>query len=67
KAVFRRTVAIGRERGKWLPFVEGTVGFVTIHPSFILRQQDSESRAATYRGLVKDLRLIAQRIHRAAA
>jgi DNA polymerase len=67
KALFRRTVTIGRERGKWLPFAEGIVGFVTVHPSFILRQRDAGDRESTYRGLVQDLRLIARRIHQKAA
>jgi uracil-DNA glycosylase len=67
KALFRRTVTIGRERGKWLPFAEKIVGFVTIHPSFVLRQRDAASRETTYQSLVEDLRQIARRIHQKAA
>jgi DNA polymerase len=64
KALFRRTVTIGKERGRWLKFDEGIEGFVTIHPSFVLRQREAGAREAIYRGLVEDLRLIAQRIRR---
>jgi len=63
RALFRRSVTIGKERGKWLPFDEGTAGFVTVHPSFVLRQRDDASRKAVYDGLVGDLRTIARRIH----
>jgi DNA polymerase len=63
RALFRRTVAIGRERGKWLPFADGIAGFATVHPSFILRQRDGESREREFNGLVRDLKLIAERIH----
>ena len=63
RALFRRNVTIGRERGRWLPFQDGIAGFVTVHPSSILRQRDGASREREYQGLVRDLRLIAERIH----
>jgi DNA polymerase len=62
RALFRRSVVIGRERGRPLPFRDGIEAFVTIHPSYVLRQRDAESRERQYAGLVEDLRRIAGRL-----
>jgi uracil-DNA glycosylase len=64
RALFLRTVTIGRERGHPIPFREGLDGFVTVHPSFILRQQSDDDREREYAGLVKDLRAVAEIVHR---
>lgn len=62
RALFRRSIVIGRERGRPLPFRDGIEGFVTVHPSYVLRQRDPESRERQYAGLVEDLQTIAGRI-----
>lgn len=51
-----RRVTIGRERGHVMPFQEGTELFITVHPSYILRQRSSEAREREYEKLVADFR-----------
>jgi DNA polymerase len=38
--------------------IDGRACYVTIHPSFVLRQQDEESKARTYEQLLSDLRQV---------
>ena len=47
-----------KQRGTWQALPVGTRAFATVHPSWILRQRDSESRDAAYRGFVADLALL---------
>jgi uracil-DNA glycosylase len=56
RAVLGRPVTIGRERGRAFPLPDGTRGFITVHPSFLLRVPDEESRAREYAAFVSDLR-----------
>jgi uracil-DNA glycosylase family protein len=44
-----------RERGQWRELPSGAKVFATVHPSFVLRQRDSASRAREYKGFVSDL------------
>ena len=62
QAIFGRRVTVGRERGRPLPYREGIEGFVTVHPSFVLRQRGEEARRREYARLVEDLGRIAERI-----
>jgi DNA polymerase len=55
-ALAHRAVSVTRERG---PMAFGDVdGFVTVHPSFLLRLPDEASKAAEYGKFVADLRRI---------
>jgi DNA polymerase len=56
-AMAGRAVTLSLERGREVAFPEGQRGFVTIHPSSILRAPDEAGRRAAYVGLVKDLKL----------
>jgi len=47
-----------KQRGTWQELPDGTRAFATVHPSWILRQRDSESRETAYRGFVADLALL---------
>jgi uracil-DNA glycosylase len=60
RAVFGRQVTITRERGKPMELADGQMAFVTVHPSFLLRVPDEESKAREYRAFVADLRKIAE-------
>jgi DNA polymerase len=52
-----RGVSVTKERG---PAVFGEAqGFVTVHPSFLLRLPDERARAREYRNFVEDLRRVA--------
>ena len=44
-----------QQRGTWQALPDGTRALATVHPSWVLRQRDSESREAAYRGFVSDL------------
>lgn len=59
QAVLRRTVTIGRKRGQPIEMANGRTGFVTVHPSYILRVQGEEDQARAYAEFVRDLRAIA--------
>lgn len=55
RALMGRDVAIGRERGR-LELSQGVPGWLTLHPSAILRTQGEEEQARAYAMLVEDLR-----------
>ena len=56
RAVLGRPVTIGRERGRAFGLPDGSRGFITVHPSFLLRVPDEASRAREYAAFVADLR-----------
>lgn len=60
RALAGRPIAIGASRGKLMKLRDGLPGFVTAHPSFLLRMPDPELKAQEYRRFVQDLRLIAR-------
>ena len=59
QAVLRRAVTIGRERGEPMAMADGRTGFVTVHPSYILRVQGDGDREKAYADFVADLRKVA--------
>jgi len=58
RAVLGRPVAVTRERGHPITLPDGGLAFLTVHPSYILRQPDAAARAREYDGLVRDLRTV---------
>jgi DNA polymerase len=66
RAVLDRAVTIGRERGRAIQAGEDTL-FVTVHPSYLLRLPDAESRAREYAAFVRDLKTAASIAASAAA
>jgi uracil-DNA glycosylase len=60
RAVLGRAVTITRERGKPIELPDGQMAFVTVHPSFLLRVPDEDTKAREYRAFVIDLRKIAE-------
>jgi DNA polymerase len=67
RGVFGRPMAIGASRGKMLPLDNGVAGFVTIHPSALLRIQEDADKAREYGAFVADLRLAAATLRKRAA
>jgi probable DNA metabolism protein len=55
-AVFGRPVAVTRERGVLGEVEGGAIGFVTVHPSFLLRLPDAARQAEALHGFVADLK-----------
>ena len=47
-----------KQRGTWQPLPDGSRGFATVHPSWVLRQRDSATRESAMRGFVADLALL---------
>ncbi|GAC1344052.1 MAG: UdgX family uracil-DNA binding protein [Acetobacteraceae bacterium] len=58
-AVLGRTVTISRERGRPIPLAGNSQGFVTVHPSYLLRLPDEDAKAREYAAFVEDLRRVA--------
>jgi DNA polymerase len=61
-ALAGRAVAIGRERDKPTTFADGRAGYITTHPSAILRTRDSDEREEAMALLVRDLKHARARI-----
>jgi uracil-DNA glycosylase len=56
--IFGAKFGLMKQRGTWQALPDGTRAFATVHPSWVLRQRDPESRDAAYRGFVADLALL---------
>jgi uracil-DNA glycosylase len=61
-----KTMAIAKLRGHPVPLPDGTPLVATIHPSYLLRIQDDDDKAAEYGRFVSDLRLCAQLLEKVA-
>lgn len=59
RALFGRVMPIGRNRGRDLALADGTKAAVTVHPSYLLRLPDADSKAREYAKFVDDLRRVA--------
>ncbi|HAL23858.1 MAG TPA: uracil-DNA glycosylase [Stenotrophomonas sp.] len=55
-AVFGRDFSLARDRGRWHTLDDGTRGYATVHPAWVLRQGDEARREAGYRLFLEDLR-----------
>jgi len=60
-------MAIGKSRGAVHRLDDGTVAFVTVHPSALLRVQEQADKEQQYRAFVADLRQAAAHLRRHAA
>ena len=60
QSVLQKPVTISRTRSRLFSLTEQTQGLVTVHPSYLLRLPDEESRQREYARFVEDLRLAAQ-------
>jgi uracil-DNA glycosylase len=60
RGVLGRTVTIASVRGDALDSGDDSRVIVTIHPSYLLRLRDDESKEREYKGFVADLRRCAR-------
>ena len=60
RAILGRTVTIGRERSRPIPLEANRTGFITVHPSYLLRLPDEDAKAREYEAFVNDLKAIKQ-------
>jgi len=58
RAITGKAVAITRERGKPMALDGNTTGFITVHPSYLLRLPDEDSKTREYAAFVEDLRAV---------
>src|ERR1700722_5590698 len=58
RAVLGRPVTVTRERGRPFNLPGGGMAFLTVHPSYLLRQPDDVSRSREYAAFVRDLRIV---------
>jgi probable DNA metabolism protein len=58
RAVLDRAVTIRRERGRPIQTPDGQALFITVHPSYLLRQPDAAAKAREYEAFVRDLKAI---------
>jgi len=56
-AMTGKSLPITRARGP-MPFPDGYSGYVTVHPSYLLRLPDEEAKASAYRQFVGDLEAV---------
>ena len=62
RALTGRNVIIAHERGRLTEFPGKGGGLITVHPSFLLRIPDEETKAAEFGRFVVDLRRVAQHL-----
>jgi len=62
RALTGRDTTISRARGRLMTLREGLEGFITVHPSFLLRLPDAASKEREYASFVRDLKLIARHL-----
>ena len=67
QSVTGKSVAIMKERGKFIDSVLGKLTFVTIHPSAILRQRDNDEREQEYRRFASELKLVKRKLQSLSA
>ncbi|PKP91307.1 MAG: uracil-DNA glycosylase [Alphaproteobacteria bacterium HGW-Alphaproteobacteria-16] len=57
-----RAVTISKMRGAPIALADGSEGWVTVHPSYLLRLPDADRREAEYAAFVADLQRIGERV-----
>jgi probable DNA metabolism protein len=62
RSLLGRTVTIGRERGRAIALPSGGEGWITVHPSYLLRIPDKAKAEEEYARFVEDLRTAAARL-----
>jgi len=62
RALTGHDVTISRSRGKLMRLRDGVDGFITVHPSFLLRLPDPDAKEREFRHFVADLRLVAKHL-----
>jgi DNA polymerase len=61
QSLLGKTVTISKLRGAPIALADGSEGWVTVHPSFLLRVPDADRKAEEYARFVEDLRVIGER------
>ncbi|SER36373.1 UdgX family uracil-DNA binding protein [Sphingobium sp. YR768] len=62
RAMLGKAVTIGATRGMPIPLADGAEGWVTVHPSYLLRLPDAARRAEEHARFVAELRMVGERL-----
>jgi uracil-DNA glycosylase len=62
RSLLGKVVTISRERGKPIPLEGGGEGWITVHPSYLLRLPDKAQADEEFARFVEDLRMAAARV-----
>ena len=60
QCVFGKITPINKNRGRLIELDEGVEALVTMHPSYLLRLPDEDSKAREYQRFVNDLKIVAE-------
>jgi DNA polymerase len=60
QSLMGKAMPIGKNRSHELTWADGRRGLITVHPSFLLRIPDAESKEREYKAFVHDLKLAAK-------
>lgn len=60
-SVFGHDFDLSRDRGRWHTLEDGTRGYATVHPAWVLRQTDDARREEAYRLFRDDLARLQQK------
>jgi uracil-DNA glycosylase len=66
QGVFGKITPINKTRGHLLDLKEGIKALVTVHPSYLLRLPDAQSKAREYDRFVADLKIVATLLGKSA-
>ena len=66
QSVFGKITPINKKRGRPVDLDDGIKALVTVHPSYLLRLPDAESRTREYARFVDDFRIAAAALRKAA-
>ena len=66
QSVFGKITPIGKTRGRLIDLADGHKALVTVHPSYLLRLPDPESKELEYQRFVDDLKIAASLQKKAA-
>ena len=66
QSVLGKITPINRNRGRVIELDHGMKALVTVHPSYLLRLPDADSKAREYRCFVDDLKIAAALLQKSA-
>ena len=64
QSVFGKTTPINKSRGQLIDLEDGTKALVTVHPSYLLRLPDADTKAREYQNFVEDLKIAAAQLRK---
>ncbi|MES2196317.1 MAG: UdgX family uracil-DNA binding protein [Pseudomonadota bacterium] len=66
QSVFGKIMPVNKNRGRVIELDDGTRALLTVHPSYLLRLPDADSKALEYQRFVDDLKIAADILRKSA-